>query len=105
MSFLKETGLVCHKPAAPGASPSGAAEAPAALAALADKSVVFTGFRNKEWEAALAAAGAKMSTSVSGKTFIVVAANPEDTSGKLKKAVDLGVRIVSRETFAAEYGL
>ena len=105
MSFLKETGLVCHKPAAPGASPSGAAEAPAALAALADKSVVFTGFRNKEWEAALAAAGAKMSTSVSGKTFIVVAANPEDTSGKLKKAVDLGVRVVSRETFAAEYGL
>ena len=114
MSFLKETGLVCHKPAAPGApgapgaSPSGSATAPAApaaLAALADKSVVFTGFRNKEWEAALTAAGVKTSTSVSSKTFLVVAANPDDTSGKLKKAVDLGVRIVSRETFAAEYGL
>jgi len=66
---------------------------------------VFTGFRNKDWEAALAAAGAKLSTSVSGKTFVVVAADPDEASGKLKKAADLGVRIVSRDAFAAEYGL
>jgi NAD-dependent DNA ligase len=108
MSFLKDTGLVCHKPAAPGAAGPGApaaAAAPALAAALAGKSVVFTGFRNKDWEAALAAAGAKLSTSVSGKTFVVVAADPYEESGKLKKAADLGVRIVSRDAFAAEYGL
>jgi len=110
MSFLKDTGLVCHKPAAPGAAGPGApaaaaAAAPALAAALAGKSVVFTGFRNKDWEAALAAAGAKLSTSVSGKTFVVVAADPDEASGKLKKAADLGVRIVSRDAFAAEYGL
>ena len=111
MSFLKETGLVCHKPAAPGAAGPGAsavaaaAAAPVRAAELAGKSVVFTGFRNKDWEAALAAAGAKLSTSVSGKTFIVVAADPDEDSGKLKKAADLGVRVVSRDAFAAEYGL
>ena len=110
MSFLKETGLVCHKPAAPGAAGPGAsaaaaAAAPALAEALAGKSVVFTGFRNKDWEAALAAAGAKLSTSVSGKTFVVVAADPDEESGKLKKAADLGVRIMSRDAFAAEYGL
>jgi NAD-dependent DNA ligase len=46
-----------------------------------------------------------MSASVSGKTFVVVAADPDEDSGKLKKAADLGVRIVSRDAFAAEYGL
>lgn len=36
-----------------------------------------------------------MQSAVSGKTTMVVAANPKSTSGKLKKARDLGVAVIS----------
>ena len=65
--------------------------------------VVFTGFRNKEWEEMIESNGGNVTTSVSKKTSLVVALNPEDNTGKTAKANDLGVRVISREDFEKEY--
>ena len=69
----------------------------------ANMTIVFTGFRNKEWEEILEAAGGKVSGAVSKKTSLVVAANPEDNTGKTLKANDLGVPVISREQFEKDY--
>lgn len=62
---------------------------------MSGKHVVFTGFRDKELAAKVEAEGGTMQSAVSGKTTMVVAANPKSTSGKLKKARDLGVAVIS----------
>ena len=56
--------------------------------------VVFTGFRDKDLQAAVEAAGGEMQSGVSGKTTILVTKNPNSTSGKVQKARDKGVKIV-----------
>lgn len=61
--------------------------------------VVFTGIRNKTWEAAIVAQGGEVSNTVGKKTTLVVAKNPEEESGKLKKARDLGVKIIGMSEF------
>lgn len=62
---------------------------------LAGKTIVFTGFRSKELEAAINAAGGKMGSAVSSNTSFVVTENPSDNSTKLQKARSLGIAIVS----------
>lgn len=66
---------------------------------LTGEKVVFTGFRNKELQEQAEANGATMQSSVSSKTTILVASNPNSNSGKMKKARDLGVRVMSIEEF------
>lgn len=61
--------------------------------------IVFTGFRNKDWEAAIEAAGGKVASTISGKTTLVVASDPDETSTKLNKARSLGIKIMSKEAF------
>jgi NAD-dependent DNA ligase len=70
---------------------------------LANMTVVFTGFRNKEWEEILDTAGGKVGSTVSKNTSLVVAADPTDNTGKIKKANDLGVRVISKDQFEREY--
>ncbi len=60
-------------------------------------SVVFTGFRSKDLEKQVEEAGGKMSTSVSGKTGLLVTNDPDSTSGKTQKARECNVRIISVE--------
>lgn len=62
--------------------------------------IVFTGFRNKEWEAAIAARGGKMGSAVTKQTSFVVASDPEETSAKLEKARELRIPILSKEQFS-----
>lgn len=59
------------------------------------KTVVFTGFRSKDLEKAVEAAGGKMGSSVSSKTSYVVTENPADSSTKLQKARELNIPIIS----------
>ena len=61
--------------------------------------VVFTGFRDKALQADVEANGGKMQSSVSGKTTILVAANPNSTSGKMTKARNNGTLIVGIDEF------
>jgi NAD-dependent DNA ligase len=70
---------------------------------LAGLTFVFTGFRSKDWEAAVVAAGGKMGSSVSKNTSVVVASDVDEDSTKLNKARELGVRVVSKETFQSEF--
>lgn len=61
--------------------------------------VVFTGFRDKEFQGKLEKMGAKVSTSVSKKTTHLVTAEPNSTSSKAKKARDLEVDVLSLSEF------
>lgn len=76
-----------------------------AVAALAPqpngKSVVFTGVRDKALEARLTAQGWEISPSVTKKTTVVVVASAGDESGKTKKAVEYGIRIMPITEFSA----
>jgi NAD-dependent DNA ligase len=76
---------------------------PASAKSLVGQSIVFTGVRDKDLEAQIEARGGKVSTSVSGKTSVVVAKNPADTTGKVKSAIDLGIPVVDIETFRKNY--
>ncbi len=57
--------------------------------------VVFTLFRDKDLHAAVEAAGGTMQSAVSGKTTILVTTDPTGNSGKLQKARDAGVKIIT----------
>lgn len=56
--------------------------------------VVFTGFRDKELEEAIEAAGGTIQNSVNSKTTILVAKDPNSNSGKMGKARAAGVKVL-----------
>lgn len=66
---------------------------------LSGEKVVFTGFRDKDLEAAVEAAGGMIQSGVSSKTTIVVTVDPDSNSGKIKKARDLGIKIMGVDEF------
>ncbi len=57
--------------------------------------VVFTEVRDKGCEAQIINQGGKIGSSVSGKTGLLVAKDPEGLSGKAKKARELGIKIIT----------
>ena len=62
--------------------------------ALTGQVIVFTGFRDADLQSELEAAGAIVKSSISKKTTILVAKNPNSTSSKLKKARENGTSVV-----------
>jgi DNA ligase (NAD+) len=71
-----------------------------------DKTFVFSGFRNKDWEKIIESNGGKVSTSVSGKTYAVVSTQADIDDGsnsKISKAISLGLRVLSKEQFEQEF--
>jgi NAD-dependent DNA ligase len=66
--------------------------------------VVFTGVRNAEMERELTAGGATVGSSISGKTTLLVAKDPTESSSKLNKARDMGIQIMGYPDFAKTYG-
>lgn len=64
-------------------------------AVLANQKVVFTGFRDAELLKLVEANGGQMQDGVSSKTTLVVAADVNSTSGKVKKALDLNIRVIT----------
>lgn len=77
---------------------------------LAGMTIVVTGTMRQlgsrsEVTSNLEALGATVAGSVSAKTTLVVADDPEGTSSKLVKARKLGVRIVDEDAFIREFGL
>jgi NAD-dependent DNA ligase len=73
---------------------------------LKDVVVVFTGFRNKEFELLVQSQGGTVSTTINKKTthLIVKDINGKESS-KEQKARELGVRIITLENFKTEYRL
>lgn len=62
--------------------------------------IVFTGFRNRDWQSLIEIEGGKVSTSVSKNTTLVVYNDGEESSAKYIKATQLGLKTISKSKFA-----
>jgi len=71
---------------------------------FSEEHIVFTGFRNKEWEKYIVENGGKVSTSVSSNTTLLVYSG-DTASSKYQKAEKLGIEILSLEEFQEKYDL
>lgn len=69
------------------------------------ENIVFTGFRNKDWEKIIENEGGKVSGSVSRNSTILVYNDGEETSGKYKKAKQLGIKTMSKSEFEKQFDL
>ena len=96
---MKDIGVDCNKKTI--VKP--VVESSSAKSTLTSLLVVFTGIRDKELEAEIESRGGKVSSAVSGKTKVVVAKDPEELTGKVKAAKELGIPVVDIETFKKEY--
>lgn len=72
---------------------------------FAGQHIVFTGFRNKECEDFITDNGGHVSTTVSGKTTLVVTKDPGSASAKIVKAREKGIRIAAFDEFRRACGL
>jgi len=70
---------------------------------LFGKTIVITGFRDKGVEEKIKGMGAKLGSSVSKNTFVVLAKDPEMGSGKVLDAQKLGIPIIDMNEFHAKY--
>jgi NAD-dependent DNA ligase len=62
-----------------------------------DRTVVLTGFRDEELESLIRDSGGRVVTSISSSTDMVIAADPDGSGSKLRKARSLGIPIVARD--------
>jgi len=69
------------------------------LSKYSGKTIVFTGFRDKEIEEQLEKLGSKINNSISKNTDILIAADPNEKSNKVIKAKELEIKLISKEEF------
>ena len=62
-----------------------------------------SGLRDKELSADIEANGGEMGGSVSKNTFVLIVKNKDDDSGKIDKAKDLGVPLMTPDEFRKAY--
>jgi NAD-dependent DNA ligase len=91
-AFYEELGIKCKKTVSITTSPKSPK-----LAVFKDKKVVFSGFRNNEYEQIIQANGGKITTSISKTTDYLFVKDKGETSSKIEKARDLGITIMSKE--------
>ena len=73
---------------------------------LYNKTIVMTGFRDKELELNLKKIGAKSGSSVSKNTFVVIIkSNESDESGKVIDAKKIGVPIMTLDEFKSKFNI
>lgn len=65
--------------------------------------VVFSGFRNKELERAIEEKGWCYKNSISSKTNLLVVLDAMQGTTKIKKALELGVKVINYDDFIKEY--
>ena len=70
-------------------------------ASFADQVIVFTGFRNKAWEAVIENGGGEVGATITKKTTLLVAKAPNENTGKIKDAKAKGIPVMSIEEFEA----
>lgn len=95
--FIDDNKLTCTV-----ASTSGTV-APQVATAFAGKKIVFTGFRNKDWENAIKSQGGDVSSSVSKNTTMVVAKDVNEDSTKITTAKKYGIPVISMAEFQQNY--
>ena len=59
--------------------------------------IVMTGFRDKELEDKLVGIGATIQSIINSKTTLVIAKDINSNSGKVKKAKEMGIKVVSKD--------
>ena len=96
VQFIKEAGLV--KKLAPIEKKIVNESHP-----LFGKTIVMTGFRDAEIQEVIKNIGAKLGSSVSSKTFIVLVKDKEEGTGKADEAKKLGVTLMTSEEFKTKY--
>ena len=96
IQFIKESGLI--KKLAPSEKKNIDESHP-----LFGKSIVMTGFRDAEIQEALKNIGAKLGSSVSSKTLVVLVKDKEEDTGKAEEARKLGVPLMTPEEFKKKY--
>ena len=70
---------------------------------LFGKTIIMTGFRDNSIQDALKSVGAKLGSSVSKNTFVVLVKDKEDDTGKASEAKKLGVPLMTPEEFRQKY--
>ena len=71
---------------------------------LQDMKIVLSGFRDKKLEESIVLKGGKVTTSVSKQTsLLVVSSKSEKSSGKVAKALEIGVNVIDREEFLLKF--
>lgn len=70
---------------------------------LFNKTIIMTGFRDKNLEDKIKNSGAKLGTSVSKNTHLVIVKHLEEDTGKASDAKKLGVPLITVEDFVNKY--
>jgi len=70
---------------------------------LYGKSVVMTGFRDAELIELLKNVGAKLGSSISKNTFVLLVKDLEQDTGKALEAKQLGIPIMTKDDFINKY--
>jgi NAD-dependent DNA ligase len=70
---------------------------------LFGKSIVITGFRDTSLQEAIKNVGAKLGSSVSSKTFVVLVKDKDEDTGKANEARKLSVPLMTLEEFTIKY--
>jgi len=70
---------------------------------LDNHKICMTGFRDKELSEKIEKAGGTVQSSVSGKTTILITKDPTSTTGKAKKAREMGIPVMGIDEFKQEY--
>jgi hypothetical protein len=74
-----------------------------AVKSFENEVIVFTGFRDDDLKQRLIKAGNRVTTSISGKTTLVVAKDVNDKGAKLEDARSRGIKIISIEKLKASF--
>jgi NAD-dependent DNA ligase len=72
---------------------------------LYGKNIVMTGFRNEKLSKALEGYGAKMSSSVNSKTFVLLVKDLDETTGKAEEAIKRNIEIMTPEMIIEKYNI
>ena len=99
ISFVKEAGLVSKLSPASSINKKSVDESHP----LFGKTIVMTGFRDAEIQDAIKNKGAKLGSSVSSKTFIVLVKDKEEDTGKAEEARKLNIPLMTPEEFKSKY--
>jgi len=105
--FYDSLGFKCNKGAQAMAAAANAAPENIKINIninLKDKTFIFSGFRNKEYEKAIVDNGGKVTTAISKNTSYLVVKDKTDNTAKIIKARELGIKILNIEDFAALMG-
>jgi NAD-dependent DNA ligase len=70
---------------------------------LFGKSIVMTGFRDTSLQEALKDVGAKIGSSISSKTFVVLVKDKEEDTGKANEARKLNIPLMTPQEFISKY--